>query len=45
MLESSRAGKSSRALADAEHEERNCRVSTFSGLEKISQPDSLFNRI
>jgi DNA-binding NarL/FixJ family response regulator len=45
MLESSRAGKNSRALTDAEREERNCRVSTFSGLEKISQPDPLFNRI
>jgi hypothetical protein len=45
MLESSRAAKNSRALADVEREERNCRVSTFSGLEKISQPDPLFNRI
>jgi len=45
LFETGRAGKNSAALADAEPQERNCRVSTFSGLEKIPQPGPVFNRI
>jgi DNA-binding NarL/FixJ family response regulator len=44
-LETSRRGKSAAALADAEPHEGNCRVSTFSGLEKVSQPGPFFNSI
>jgi len=45
LFETGRAGKNSAALADAEPQERNCRVSTFSGLEKIPHPGPVFNRI
>ena len=44
-LESSRQGKSSTVLADGEPQEQGCRVSTFSGLEKVSQPGPFFNSI
>jgi two-component system, NarL family, response regulator LiaR len=45
LLETCRAGKSAAGLAHAEPQERNCRVSTFSGLAKVSQPGPFFNSI
>lgn len=45
LLESSKQGKSPTVLADAEPQEQGCRVSTFSGLEKVSQPGPFFNSI
>lgn len=45
LRETSSRGKNSTALTDAGPEERNCSVSTFSGLEKISQPGPFFDRI
>jgi DNA-binding NarL/FixJ family response regulator len=44
-LETSRRGKSTTALVDSEPHDGNCRVSTFSGLEKVSQPGPFFNSI
>lgn len=45
LLEPGKRGKTATTLADAVPQERNCRVSTFSGLEKVSQPRAFFNSI
>lgn len=45
LPEPSRPGKSEKSIADAEPQEQNCRVSPFSGLEKVSQPGPFFNSI
>jgi two-component system NarL family response regulator len=45
LLETSRPGKSAAAMAHAESQEQNYRVSTFPGLEKASQHGPFFNRI
>lgn len=42
LLETSRPTKGGAAFADAESQEQNCRVSTFSDIEKVPQPGPFF---